>query len=107
MRSFLLIPALLMLWAGSAFADSIVLTTVDQYEHDEQYEMRLTGVVQGQSTPSTVHLNIRASQFLVTNCERAVLVMMNRPGRFKLSVVGGPSSSTEMDDARCNLIANH
>jgi hypothetical protein len=78
--------ATLPLLDGSARAQAAGGTTYDvvsSYQMSSSIYVTVTGVVHGQSAASTTEFTVQSG--VKDQCERMLLVMMNRPGRFQLT----------------------
>ncbi len=74
--------------SSDAAADSppgaITFATVDSYTADSSY-VTITGVEQGKTAPSTWDFNLNWNGNYPV-CEKQIYVMLNRPGRFTLTL---------------------
>ncbi len=92
----LLVFATLTLAASAAHAAPIVtLTTVDEFERLNGDAFSIPGIPGGQSTAQTAQYRAPVdsgssyASSAADACERAALMMMNRPGRWQLQINPG------------------
>jgi hypothetical protein len=87
-----LLASAALLAAAPALADepttaTTVFSTVDAFERTADSNFTIVGIVSGESAARSLDFNGSSSILHATDaCERAALLMMNRPGRFTLQV---------------------
>jgi hypothetical protein len=94
--------------ADDTLTAPVTFSTIDQFER-QLNQMVFVGILSGQSTETTLTLSGypdnytgsgSAASASATTCERQAMMMMSRPGRFKLTLT--PDSSQQW--VRCRLI---
>jgi hypothetical protein len=109
-RSYLLSIAAAFCISASASAradaiDPATFSTVDGYRGDGD-TMHVTGIIAGTNTTKTAdfwfaNLNGGLHTISYQTCERAILTMLNRPGRFTLNITSRAANTYE-----CTLTRN-
>jgi len=83
----LAIASLLFLAPRPAAADTIdVFDTVDSVDLNGTIRLFVTGILSGQTAPTTQELYVTNST-LVQQCERLALMAMSKPGKYQFHVV--------------------
>lgn len=98
--------------AQTASGTAYVFTTVDEVAAQGNY-VYVTGILQGDSTPSTKWIQFYSStssgpgystamdgSVLASSCERKALLAMSKPGQYLLKIQGNSSSAVPV----CALI---
>ena len=87
---------------GRAEADNAAIVTydsVDSYRMGEPGAMvhiAITGVVHGASAPTTAEYYSNTGTDVMPACERQVIIAINRPGRFSLTIETMPGAPTNI-----------
>jgi hypothetical protein len=64
--------------------------------------LKLTGIVTGTATPTTIQFSFSNKVEAATRCERMATIAMSKPGKFRVLIAGITSSSLEVS---CKLVA--
>jgi hypothetical protein len=86
-----IVLSLALLAPAVARADGdTIFQTVDQVEIVYMSRLNITGLVDGEATPRTVlfsfYYDYNTGTGPARSCERAALLTMNRPGRYRLTI---------------------
>jgi hypothetical protein len=78
----LLVGSATILPAASAAAD-VVFATVDAIELPASPNLRITGIVEGSTVPTTDYYRLNNLE----RCERFAMLAMSKPGKYRLTLV--------------------
>lgn len=85
--------------AQSSLPAPVVFTAVDAVKL-EYSKLSITGIVEGEAAPRTVAFYFASTHFRQESCERLVLLAMEKPGQYLLTMQNQTYSSS---DANCSL----
>jgi hypothetical protein len=90
MRAFVVFATLIAATSIARATPVVTLTTVDEIERTSGQNLSITGIPSGQSTSQTFQIYTPPDSGSMSSggdaCERAALMMMNRPGRWALQI---------------------